>query len=216
MATFTRVLVTLDTDSGLPEDVITNTWHFDQDLPGDQSADIFDRLQLFYEAIQGYLSKTLNGAIHYKAYDLADAPPRVPFAERSDTFTPSTQDSFPNEVAVCLSYRADYESGTPNARRRGRIFIGPLSVDAATNVGGYGDLQVSSAFQTVLADAGQDMLGPNGDGDPIWAVYSRTTDITETMADAFNDATNLWVDNAFDTVRSRGKAPSNRTVRDAA
>lgn len=210
---FMRVQVSLDRDSGLPEDVVQNVFHILTPVPiaGPISEDVFDVIQLFYEQIDTYLAKTLSGAIHYKSYNLDDPTPRAPVASRDDTITPGTVDPLPAELAACLSYRADYESGEPNARRRGRIYVGPLGSNSAT-ASPTGDVWLASTFVTLLAQAGADLRDAINSIPSSWCVYSPTTDATESLGNSFFDVVTGWVDNAYDVQRRRGSDATTREI----
>jgi hypothetical protein len=100
----------------------------------------------------------------------------------------------PREVALCLSYFA----GVNRPRSRGRIYTGPFR---AQNDGEY-------ATETLLGEVlnfGSALWNANG-GSGTWSVYSPTVQ-------AFAAITNLWCDNAWDTVRSRGLPSTNRVER---
>jgi hypothetical protein len=120
----------------------------------------------------------------------------------------------PNEVALCLSYQAVAISGESQARRRGRIFFGPLC-NTANTLSATGECRPSAALVTALCGAATLLATPaaTAAGDLVhWAVYSPTTDLTETIDDAFQDVDNGWVDNSFDTQRRRGRDATARTT----
>jgi hypothetical protein len=54
-------------------------------------------------------------------------------------------------------------------------------------------------------------MATGGSGAFRLAVYSPTIMASSgILADAYNDVSSLWIDNAFDTIRSRGPAPASR------
>jgi hypothetical protein len=128
----------------------------------------------------------------------------------------------PEEVATCLSYKAEPVVNVPPSRLRGRIFLGPLASDALEIVGGA--VRVKQNYRTaILASAKESLM--NSQTFP-WVVFSRgkgtppnpakgtagTADWTPFVANV-NQA---WMDDAPDTIRSRGAKPTARTVINAA
>lgn len=200
------VQVALAHDSALPEDVTVNTWHCSTTLTdGAVGAQNFiDDLKTFYTAIDNtVLGVTIAGPALFKAYDLADPLPRVPIVEDSQALTSGSQ-VLPQEVALCLSYQAAPISGVNQASRRGRVFLGPIYMGACNPDTG----RPETAQLTTIATAADALLAAaNADTTYDWVVYSPTND-TVAIVD------NGWIDNAFDTVRSRGVAPTARTIFD--
>lgn len=213
MTTTIRAQVSIDSDTALPRDVCQNTWHFQttnvDPLDGADEANTI--LSTFYNAIAMYLSENLVGGANVKFYDLQDPEPRTPIATSAFSFTVGTGTCFPNEVASCMSYRAAGASGSPTKRRRGRLFIGPLA--AATSANGNGDAQLDPSWMTVLCDAMEEAAAPIGN--TRWVVFSPTTAGATPWSDAAIAAASFpvvagYVDNAYDTVRSRGAGATDR------
>lgn len=218
-----RIIAAINTDTALPEDLIVNTWHFRHTdvsvgtTPEDSANDMIDQLEEFYQAIDGVLFPTTVGTtIQCKAYDLNDAEPRVPVLTRSIAITPNTGEPMPHEVAICLSLKADVESGEPAGRRRGRVYLGPL-VKAAASVDSN-RVVFSNDYRNAVRDAAiAAFLTGLTSEDPKLHVYSRTTDLGgATVANSFFRVVRGEVDNAFDTQRRRGHAPSAKTTFDLA
>jgi len=212
---YARVLVELNNDSLIPKDLVTNTWHFV--TPGSVAAaepDITANLDAFYTAIQTYLSASLTGTATAKYYDLEDPEPRAPVATGAITFTPGSN-QLPNEVAVCMSYQGPIVSGQNQARRRGRLFLGPLSQTGFT--GATGEFRPGSAMRSAICTAADALMSDTSLPGLVWALFSPSTAgpppwSGATLADAFVTITNGWVDDAADTVRSRGLSPTTRSV----
>ena len=109
--------------TNVPEDVIVNTFHWVWDgasPPTNTELNaVADELMAFYALI--FSSGTTNGRAPWapnsnwkvKAYDLAQAKPRVPIysATKTATCAISAAPTTPPEVALCLSYQADYLPG---------------------------------------------------------------------------------------------------------
>lgn len=218
---FLRCQVTLNSDSGLPEDVTVNTFHFDSDTPFDAAmgATIKGRIDTFYGAIDEYLGQGLSGQGTVAIYDLEDPEPRTPVYEAALAgFAPATS-AMPSQVAVCLSYQADGESGEPQRRRRGRLYLGPLALGGTIGAMVGGDVTVLPGARTAIAAAASALASA---ADPKWAVFSRAeagapagVDDAYTAAQlgpAFNDVTNGWVDDRHDIQRRRQHKPTVRTT----
>lgn len=205
------IQVAIDRDGLLPEDVVTNTWHFEGDdtdtfdglLPG-----LMNRIKTFYQAISLNFAGTCAGSFTIKAYDWSDAKPRVPKAVETWTMVPSSN-SLPGECAACLSYSATPVSGQKNASKRGRVFLGPLNSQIANAQGA--DVRLDPSTTADILPKAITMATGAGGAFRL-AVFSPTILARGgTADDAWSDATSMWMDNALDTVRSRGARP---TVRD--
>lgn len=126
--------------------------------------------------------------------------------------------ALPGEVAVVLSFHAsliNIPETAPNplpppapaiirpaARRRGRLYFGPLSTDALTTTANQPS-RVSSNCQEVLA-LRADALEAASD-DIEWSVWSK-------IDAASRPVTGGHIDNAFDTQRRRGVASNFRRL----
>jgi hypothetical protein len=103
---------------------------------------------------------------------------------------------------LCLSFQAVKVSGQTQARRRGRVYIGGLGI--VTTAGTTNSFPVPTGqVVTNLVNAAQNLGNDAPDANWSWVVYSRANDIVVNVD-------NGWVDNAFDTQRRRGNAPSQR------
>ena len=206
----------LGRDSNLSEDQVVNTWHF-SDLttasadPGDITA-ILSALDGFYQEIDSMLGGQLSADIDFKVYDLADPAPRIPIQEAPGSSLVTAATGLPSEVACCLSFKATDESGVNPASLRGRVFIGPLSpswLDAPA----LGAVRPAAGFTTALRTAAVNMntavqTSPSG---YQHVVYSPTRDAAgSTLIGATRAVVQYSTDNAFDTQRRRGSAPTLR------
>lgn len=127
------------------------------------------------------------GELQVKVYDAQGTPPVFPVGQATRNPLTVGTSGMPREVACCLSFYAD--SNQP--RRRGRLYIpGPVITNgAAPTRPSTANMTKVGGLATHFAALG----GTNID----WVVFSR----------ADNDArrvTNWWVDDEWDTIRSRG------------
>jgi hypothetical protein len=212
---FMRALVSLNRSTGLPVDIITNSWFFESE--GDPSPTSFigmiDAIKAFYDDMEGFYSDTLTGTGTVEIYNMADAEPRVAVATFTGTlFTPVATTSLPAEVALCLSFAGTAVSGINMARRRGRIYLGPLNTTTVAGGESAGDARPSPTFAAAI-EAATDELNTSMQAlseATTHSVYSPTTDATGTLAEAFTPVARYWVDDAWDTQRRRGAAPTGR------
>lgn len=220
-----KAQVVLPHTSGLPEDITVNTFHFRDPAGAFPFAAITGLLDGFYNddlggqpSIAARLSSRLsraNGACEVKYYpDAGGSPVRI------DTFTLAAfgwvaEGDLPDEVAVCLSYRANYGSAQevvpnppagpegdlrPRARRRGRIFIGPLRITGPEN-GWVGENTLNA-----VVNAGNVLRIDSNAVDAPWSVKS------ETDGGIHRPVVEVWADNAWDTQRRRGRAATMRVT----
>lgn len=219
-----RVQAEIPFDSGQATDVAVNSWWFHQDpITGfpDDVDNVFDMVSNFYtvqapDAIaplaQQYSSVCGNELI-LTAYNMEDSTPRVPILTRTVVFQAGAQ-GLPNEVALCMSFQGDPVSGERQAQRRGRVFLGPLDNKAATVTDA--GLPGSILMDIILRAGKQLILESNASGNWSWGVDSPTRRGNPALPESFTAIESGWVDNAFDTQRSRGPAPTVRSPFDSA
>lgn len=198
-----KVMVQLAIASGIPEDRPVNTLHFDCAVAATGATAILADLPgWFSECAPIYANTVSQNGHRVKMYDMADPTPRAPIVDTTFNLTSGPSGApLPSEVAICLSFQGVRLSGQSQARRRGRIYIGPLdtsTVDADGRPGGVAIGAVADMGDLILADS-------VASGDYAWAVYSVTDD-------SLVQVLNGWVDNAFDIQRRRGLAPTSRTT----
>jgi len=219
MPTTLRTQVTLPTASGLPQDVCMNTWHCISNAVDrlDDAEGFVSDLLVFYLVIDTFLSGRLSTDIAFDVYDLVDASPRTPIYHFDSTLSVGTGDGLPNEVAICLSYRGALGSGLVPARHRGRIYLGPL--DGGVVDQGTGDTIVDISVRNAIATAAGALKDDTtGNGWP-WAVFSPTNAGSPPWSSGDllvgTDAVVAgYVDDAFDTIRSRGGSATARSLFD--
>jgi len=216
--TILRVQCNIPRDNNVPADDAINTWHFltvGAATPAAAANDAVTQLGVFYAAIDVNFATYVSTPMRFKVYDLQNPEPRVPILETTLTLTTGSGVAFPAEVAVALSYRAELLSGTNPARRRGRIFIGPLDADAG-GLNSY-DMVPSSTFRTALANAASDIIVAGQTDDARWVVFSPTLAGPPPWSEGTLEASSAdvvagYIDDAFDTIRSRGSRTTTRTV----
>lgn len=204
--------VTLQSKTLLPEDQVVTTWHFNCTTDASLGAlAVATRLTEFYNNIPtsgtsrpcSFIPASISTTGGFiKVYDLSEPMPRPPLVEVPLTLFSAGGAGYPTETCVCLSYQAGKVPGVPQARRRGRIYFGPLTVATGT-ADTQDQVRPSAALRNTLALAATDLMNKNDD--VSWVVYSRVLGTAATIEDG-------WVDNAFDTQRRRGIDRTARTV----
>lgn len=187
-------------DTGNPLDKAVNTWHLLADDEDELESGGILALNTFYNAIDGSLSNLVDPTAGIvRAYDLADPEPRAPVLEQAFTIGATGGNTSPPELAICVSFEAPQQSGQPQARRRGRVYIGPLSAGAWSTTTGMLTTETLDGYE----DAMQDLIDTSANA-TTWAlmVYSRVNA-------AAVEALHMWVDNAVDIQRRRGLAATD-------
>jgi hypothetical protein len=237
-----RAQVSFPAASGLPKDVVTNTWHFDAEITLDlelASMRIVDWLIEAYTGLHdaavgrlsGFYSGGRNGQLSIKVYNLDDPEPRTPIGIGGVNPMPgwaaSDDENLPDEVALCLSYKGAPVVGVPANRQRGRIYLGPFQ---RQGIAGSFE-RPGGELRTAAALAGQSVIdNSNADAELKWIVRSagarnngvsvgkpweagyvhpRNRPILPVLRTVVTEG---WVDNAWDTQRSRGVAATGRTI----
>ena len=203
-----QVQVELRTQTGIPADNIINTFAFQWVGVGvpDFGA-LAGLIDDFYDDLGGdILSEVLasGGLAHQiKIYDLTDPSPRPPVF--STTFTQQGgSNPLPVEVAICASFQGIQEAGHSQARRRGRVFIGPLR-EATVSTGTDGYPRISNVARATIATACTNLQANASAADWPWCVWSRADDELYIV-------NNGWIEDEFDTQRRRGPGPLTRTT----
>jgi hypothetical protein len=192
--------------SGKPDDVFVNNFTFLADDNKVTAADdIAAALVDFYEtagpttSINARRGVTVNDLMTFKIYKLTDAKPREPLVRTHTTPTARLAAGlWPEESTICLSFSA---APPHTARRRGRIYIGPLNSSCGAQEATSNICRVSGAVQADFAAAAVRLANHVDAG---WLIHSSMAGGT------FAAVETGWVDNAFDTQRRRGPDASNR------
>lgn len=209
-----RAQMTLQGKSGIPEDQFVNTYWFNTGgvTFEDAAPLIVASLDQLYTAVvppnPNALSAFMSGFIadnpEVRLYNMEDLPPRIPEVfVLTGTFGQAPAEGLPEEVALCVSFH-----GAPpiTARRRGRVYIGPLNINCLDGGGtstSSNPVRPSGLFVTTLQNCFSTFLG-NDAGD-WWVVRSETSGLSTPIVGG-------WIDNSFDTQRRRGVESSVRTT----
>lgn len=231
----TRATVTLAHTSGAEIDNVVNVWHFEHGavLGPTVGAVIGANMEQFYASIFSWYSGTMRRALSTHVIELASLTMGAEGAEddivsraeylwpmpTSAPFNVAGGPNIPSEVASCLSFTGlvegiAEESGLtrPRARRRGRVYLGPFcTVAHETSTAQTYEQRFSTFLADTILDAYETM---------VTALQTHAENITHviyspTSALGFVVKT-AWMDNAFDTMRSRGQAASLRWTRELA
>lgn len=207
---------------GPGDNVFVNTFHVatanaqEIDLTPDgiiEGNGVFTALYDFYNdwAPSGMSPAMDNPGTKIKIYNITNpAPPHPPVYAYSYASFPYTTASssapLPWEIACCLSFEAFLSEGTIRARRRGRVYLGPLTMEAlewnTENV-----VYIAPSFRAAVINAYMTLV------DTLIALgyeigpYSR-------VDHAFHFTSTVWVDDAPDIQRRRGQPPTVKTAQD--
>lgn len=202
--------------TNIPEDVVTNTFHFSHSGtvgPSDFTA-LKNTVANFYETVWPSGSAGCQAAAwlnpsqtRIKIYNLDDPIPRVPVL---DAITPisirqETSGTAAPEVALCLSLKADPISGINPRNQRGRLFLGGIGSSSITNGTASSFPKPDGVLIGNLILAAQGIITNQVTTGWSWNIYSPTVGLAFPVTGGF-------VDNAFDTQRRRGNKATGRTV----
>lgn len=174
------------------------------------------------QVVRGYLGQqlsTVTNACEVRVYEIPATPGLLgsPVAVRNWTLgaVGGLGDSLPAEVAMVLSYNAiltdiaETEANPtpppatirPRARRRGRMYIGPLN-SGAMETTEPGPVRPLPLFATTLRESANDYLvSPSFNWG--WRIFSREDWVARGVVA-------VSTDDAFDTIRGRGVEPTAR------
>lgn len=208
-----RAQVILQGGSDLPEDRYINTFHFSNDSGyGPHSLLVIQAMTAFYgnpgtlpepfDALGSLTPPYVKRSYEVRTYDMTEPKPRVPTIAVATLPTVKSGNTglLPHEVACVLSFH-----GEPpvTARKRGRIYFGPLGSVGIQAGGTTATPKISDNIRGALIGAAV-RLKDAGVG---WCIYSPTNN-------AYVPVVGGWVDNEFDTVRGRGGEATSRQTWD--
>ena len=182
-----RVQMQFPYDTALPRDIITLNPHFNGDNP--------DALLTALKTNLNSWAATAGKPYTLKCYDAAALPPSYPLAIATNAGT-TPASSQPRELALCLSYYTTYN----RPRYRGRLFL-PNSWTA----GAPGLRPSDTTIANVLTFATQVLTKslPPAHNWIVWSSVERK---------AMGGVTDIWCDDEWDIVRSRGMRGSKRVT----
>lgn len=173
-----RAQISFPYDSAFPRDVLTVTPHY--------TGTDFNALANALSAnLQALTMVSATGIFTIKIYDAVGVKPQYPLTTVSHG-TGFKTSTLPRELALCFSIYA----GRNVPRYRGRIYV-PMPI-----LGGSLNVRPTSAQKTDCAAFGK-ALGSALPGGTSLVVFSRKDQTAR-------PATNYWVDDEWDVVRSRG------------
>ena len=229
MATL-RATVVLEKSSGKPEDAVRNVFHFNTAgaIDATDMTTVGDALYAFYNAQGVILANSIKRAANANRIEFAEVTRGGPGAADDQVSTLLATRSmgailgaalafdYPNEVAICVSLNAAVEGvpeeangglQRPRSRRRGRFYLGPLARHVGNQEAGTNRVIVAPEVRdSIVADFNNLLIGGlDGPGRIVnLGIYSRTDGLVRKVE-------GIFVDDAFDTVRSRGETAIART-----
>lgn len=183
MADYYRALVSWGAPTDLPRDRSSNTLYFENSST--PPTPDYDQLAEDIAEAYGAWTQFYGRLINVRMYNMQDQEPRPIRGEYQYTVAGTPGAGGPREVALCLSYYG--ERNLPH--QRGRIYTGPFSKGAM-------DVRPTTIFMNEVLDLGKRLAAIGGEN-ISWRVYSPTTN-------NYHHIRNIWVNNEWDTVRSRG------------
>lgn len=186
----------LEHSNGIPADNYLNVLHFEVNAP-DTLEGTSDDIAAAYTLLAAVLPNTIT-ALTLKWYT-PGANPTGPTYTKSYPAVNGTSGPGPAEVALCLSYATSEDPDSSTPRRRGRIYCGPIASPT-------GERPAPSLRDHIL-DFGELLASAGNAGNTTWMMYSR-------MDNTYHKIESIWCDDAWDTQRRRGIAPSTREFRD--
>lgn len=212
-----RLVAIIPSVSGLPRDASQNAFYFT--TPSAMTTGNMDALagvlSTFYSHHPASHGTGLNdyfaadrdettGAFEIATYLMPSTPgPTGPPVRRlfTDWQAPSSpHQPLPDQVAVCMSYKAALGSSVLVNRFRGRIFLGPLNVLSMEESSTGGGPQTPSAtFMDVILGDATEILQTAVEAlsfSPRWSMWSQTDWVARPIIQAS-------VDDRFDTQRRR-------------
>ena len=210
-----RVDVVFPMFTGLPRDIIQNTFHIVStatiEAVAVNCADIW--LSDFYKEVYADNSVDKVNYIQWanakvRVFNMDDPSPRIPWEENLDIGTSgSAASTVPTEVAVVASFQSAGLPGEVYQRRYNRIYLGallPAYLDASTTStfpvidAGFRNRIITA--MTVLQSA---LSGP----DNVWVQLSMAGGVPRALP-----VIGGWVDDSPDTQRRRGVDATSRTT----
>lgn len=207
-----RAQIVIPHTNGIVADAITNTLHFIDFVPqplADLADDVTPLIQTLYQQIYAGGQRAGNymawNLAEVNWYDLSQPTPRVPYTLPLPLTITSAATFVAPESSAVLSFQAPRVPGVPQARRRGRIYLGGLGNGFITSSAPGTSPYVTTAVVDAIGTAAEVFRNAVGATSARWAVWSPTDQAAYII-------TNGWVDNAIDTQRRRGTPATARSL----
>lgn len=182
-----RVSMSFPYDTALPKDAITVNPHFNAN---DASA----LLAALKANLIAYNPVTTH-PFTLKAYVAGQPAPNYPVATASQTGTPPSS-SCPREIALCLSYYSTYN----RPRFRGRLYLPASWFTSVVNV------RPSGAIIDGVLNFATAVLTKSLPAQANWVMWSDRDGKSQ------GGVSDIWCDDEWDTIRSRGLSSTMRTT----
>lgn len=182
-----KLQVSAQGDNALPRDNFVITPHFE--VPA-VIADADSLCQDLADALNDWMNDKRE--IIVKAYDAQGTVPVYPIGVGVASAGLAPPSTSPREVAICLSFYS--QRNIP--RNRGRLYI------PHTWMGGAIGVRPAAQNRTTVGSLAQ-IFADLGGVDVDWVVFSRSDNDAKPVS-------NWWVDDEWDTMRSRGLRPTTR------
>jgi hypothetical protein len=182
-----RVNMSFPMDTALPKDALTINPHFNASDPAALLAALKTNLQNY--------NPVTTHPFALKAYVAGNPPPNYPVATAGQTGTPPTS-SCPREIALCLSYFSTYN----RPRYRGRLYLPASWFTAVVNV------RPSGAIIDAVLEFAHLVLGQGLPAQANWVMWSDRDGKSQ------GGVSDIWCDDEWDTIRSRGLSATSRTT----
>lgn len=197
-----RLQAIMKTADNVNENFETNTLYFTADNDGVLPT-ISSIVAPLYQTLDTFWSNQLGStnALEQRFYDMGDPEPRTPVYTSFSNLSGAGAAPLPNEVALVLSFHADFESGVPPARRRGRIYFGFWGENNNDPTG-----RPDSFVVDAVKEFGQNLLDASVAATTWKWVQHSTVD------NSFNIVAGGFVDNEWDTQRRRGRRRTSRVT----
>jgi len=199
MATTYAFQVSMPVTDTLPRNRMSNTIHLQHTIGALVDADLESMCQDIVALWQHHYGNTTT-EVHCKAYD-TDAVPNYPRADVVVNVGNPWNQTSPREVALCLSFAGQHRG---RKDERGRIYLNP-ALNVAQSTMGLRPTAGQLAWALAWYDEPNQSFPDLGGVDWQFGVWSRTYK-------RFTPSQQAWVNDDWDTQRSRGLRESTRVV----
>lgn len=214
----TRAVITIPTQSGVAKDAVKYDFAFAAPTASLDTniVQLFSYVNSTWStSLSGFLSPSLAHAAAgclLQLYDITghldgSATNHPPYHQGTFTLPGGGGSPLPSELAVVLSYHADFTGvpehapgERPRSRYRGRLYIGPMASSAlGADSTSHRPYVAQNVRETIAAGAAR-----LSQLEPSWSVWSRKDS-------QLRQITQGYVDDAWDVQRRRGEEPVARS-----